>query len=621
MARSLSRWRLAGVPQAKKWPGNFRSLLRAAINDPATYSFRCNRELIDWNDSFRFFQWENEEFVLKRSSITRAFIEKRQSAEAQRRLSLAEQAKIVAIQPKVIRTKGDVWLLSNYLGISLHEEVIENNGSISPEAFASILSDLFECGVKWRGFAPRNLIALNERFFLAIDWEDVEFVGAYDSWDDLTRTKILMNWSQIFPLEQCKEIFDTLIGPVYFENSLDEFEIALYQIDGRSEADSRIRAGEIACFSELPFNHPHISSLTPQEIGHLVSDIWGSPLDLVFAILVLRGRSISETSYSTILREFTERLEECLLNRDSRAFDRSKVFKASMRSHLLWVLDTLSLLASQELCAPLRRQSSVGDLIAGLDNCRDRRGIRALKFRSSLLIEFCKVAFRILQSTSLFPKELQLILRGSMAQGMASIYSDVDFEISSPNHVLGHLQAEKIFSLLLELGNIKSEGSEDRPYEADVRHGELARDAQEWLELRDPFGSPPWPHFGEQRNIATSPGLGLYERNVGNPITPKLFWNAVRSAIARAALASNCHSADSYAQLRSISWELGPTLQFSFKKLLISSLRHYEEGIAVSPFWLAELDRACRSAKVPTAAWIIRELSAISLSGSALPGS
>ena len=80
---------------------------------------------------------------------------------------------------------------------------------------------------------------------------------------------------------------------------------------------------------------------------------------------------------------------------------------------------------------------------------------------------------------------LDLLMRGSGAQGVLSIYSDLDFEVSSPDFPRGHPAIEAaITQRLAELG-VDAEGSTGRPREVDlIGQAGHTRDLHEMSELR-----------------------------------------------------------------------------------------------------------------------------------------
>ncbi|MEU3568615.1 hypothetical protein AB0E96_09330, partial [Kitasatospora sp. NPDC036755] len=58
---------------------------------------------------------------------------------------------------------------------------------------------------------------------------------------------------------------------------------------------------------------------------------------------------------------------------------------------------------------------------------------------------------------------MELILRGSCAQGVLGRGSDVDFELSSPDHPTGHRALEDLVIEALTCLGLAAEGSAARP--------------------------------------------------------------------------------------------------------------------------------------------------------------
>ncbi|MFL6161961.1 MAG: hypothetical protein ACJ74U_07010 [Jatrophihabitantaceae bacterium] len=110
---------------------------------------------------------------------------------------------------------------------------------------------------------------------------------------------------------------------------------------------------------------------------------------------------------------------------------------------------------------------------------------RALLAERLLLATY---AWAILRSGVREP--LDLLLRGSGAQRLLSVFSDLDYEVSSPAHPHGHADVEAWMAERLAALGIDAEGSTGRPLEADlVDSTGQTRDLHELTELRR-AGSP-----------------------------------------------------------------------------------------------------------------------------------
>ena len=140
--------------------------------------------------------------------------------------------------------------------------------------------------------------------------------------------------------------------------------------------------------------------------------------------------------------------------------------------------------------------------------------------------------------------DLQLLLRGSLSQGVLGCRSDVDFELSSPEWPNGHRALEELVIGVLAAFGLVAEGSAARPSETDV-HGpgtNLTRDAHEWLELRrpgSPLHDPGWLGDVLMPDVAELVGRpSRYERR-GREETAKYLWFEARASLARVVFGSS----------------------------------------------------------------------------------
>jgi hypothetical protein len=151
---------------------------------------------------------------------------------------------------------------------------------------------------------------------------------------------------------------------------------------------------------------------------------------------------------------------------------------------------------------------------------------------------------------------LDLLLRGSGGQGIPTIFSDVDFELSGPKHPCGHEVVERAIETLLAGLEIDAEGSSGRPTNRDL-HGVEGqhRELHEWMELR---------RAGEPRRDlgwATAPFASLpsdwwrtqsiYELE-GRRATPKYAFFEARALVARLAFMNDTGSGTTPTQLRAL---------------------------------------------------------------------
>jgi len=134
--------------------------------------------------------------------------------------------------------------------------------------------------------------------------------------------------------------------------------------------------------------------------------------------------------------------------------------------------------------------AGIETLAQRLHASRANRGWQAAVERALLAERLLLATYAWALDRSGVKEPLELLLRGSGAQRLLSVYSDLDYEVSSPGHPHGHPDVEAWMGDRLAALGIEAEGSDGRPREVDLtdRAGHC-RDLHELTELRR-AGSP-----------------------------------------------------------------------------------------------------------------------------------
>lgn len=467
------------------------------------YSFRRNRELIDISYKFRFFMYKEKTYIIKVFNTDGIPIEYFNAVRLKKILDDKDINYIKIVQPEIIQLeeKGRLGLLQEDYGYTLYENIEECRKMLSVVEVFKVYQVLMDCGVEWSGFLPRNLF-LKDSLWYAIDFEDI-FFHENGEWAirDLTIFKLLLGWGQIFEISQVKSTLNEVLkGRKTVFAPLDSFERALAElIDSKSDSNTRNIGFDFTYKSELPVRRFGVTStfLNSMDLGHLMEDILDNDfLSVWYTVGTAKIRDeYGDEYYSNFLNCLEHVLvvwlsEVTLPFRDKKALREIQKIVASL-------LICYSLHQGYDICSLLTATKKLEDIynvlvtanigVAAVKHYQDLQSVcgwSAAVSRSESIHIFLNVAYTQLRKS--FPSLLayDLLLRGSCAQGIMTMKSDVDFEISSLEKPCGYIAAERLLSAILDIFGIECEGSLDRPNEIDmVSSNGLTRDFHEWCEL------------------------------------------------------------------------------------------------------------------------------------------
>lgn len=176
---------------------------------------------------------------------------------------------------------------------------------------------------------------------------------------------------------------------------------------------------------------------------------------------------------------------------------------------------------------------------------------------------------------------LELLLRGSGAQRLLSVFSDLDYEVSSPEHPHGHADVEAWMSDRLAALGVEAEGSDGRPREVDLTDpAGHCRDLHELTELRR-AGSPRRDAGWVGEAFAGAPvdwwnRVSTYEAHGRHPHAKFAFFE-VRALICRLSWRHGVLEGTTAGQLTGLARAL-PGEAVTLRALAVEALDHYEAG-------------------------------------------
>ncbi|MFD0404702.1 hypothetical protein [Kitasatospora sp. NPDC127116] len=491
-------------------------------------------DLVDVGGQVRRFRYRGRDLVAKLRPLEAARSERALAAEAARRLGrlVVNGFGIVKVcVPELVPLPGRrAALVSPYLGTRMSAE---DGGVIglSAPVIVGLLVALLDRGVEASGCVPRNMFRRVGETVL-IDWEDALLVPAGTAPDELTLMKWDIAWSDLLGRD-LKLREQIPVSAPDREMELDGFETVLagWLLPAMARRDVRGYGIGVTLASELPLGKN--GSASAASLGHLAEDVLPPGLGVFHSVLTARLREqCGEDAYAFLLGQ----LESLVSGRQSAT--PSLELEGLRRT---WVL---ALFSAAETCLMPVSGLPLDQLAAQLERLAFTSGWAAACERAAAAAEITGRLAAVILAVLLLNEELDLLLRGSCAQGVVARGSDVDFELSSAEHPDGHRPVEDLLIEVLACLGLAAEGSAARPAESDLvsTDNRTSRDLHEWLELRRPgsvFQDPGWT-----TDLLLPPSAGTVARpsqyeQQGRESTAKYLWFESRAALARLAFTAS----------------------------------------------------------------------------------
>ncbi len=311
------------------------------VFDNDNYNFYLNSELIDVNDRFRIFNYNGKNYIVKKSKIDEGKLE---VELAQKAFSIldglkVDDYKIKIIMPTVYYIDENAYILTEYMGNSLQECIYskQNEFKIEINTIFDILNLFLSKGVLYRGFLPRNIVVKNNIIYL-LDWEDVVFSKIpHNSLNLLWKTNFLLNWSYFYDLNDLESKLKKYDSANCLEPSLLKYEKKIKEFANLNydTIDLRKFILKTVINSEKRIvDHTNDFIIPPNDMAHLISDLYNSDIDALFDITCSVLRSKSEKKYIELLKTLSKTIVEAYL-------DNKKLKKNTMKVILCFIDETL----------------------------------------------------------------------------------------------------------------------------------------------------------------------------------------------------------------------------------------------------------------------------------------
>lgn len=273
------------------------------------YKFYLNSELLDVNDRFRIFRFNNVNYIAKKTDLKNGFNEQNLAKKAYAILNNVKinnfVLKVVLPELKIINDES--YILTEYKGVSLQECLYSSSQTnlLKLEDINEIVDKFMSMGVLYRGFLPRNTIVKNNNIYL-LDWEDVIFSNVDDKLtiNKLCETNFLLNWSYFYDIESLKDIIKKYEGSQNEEPSLLKYEEKFKKLTRLNISDYKLRLKimNVVLFAEKKDTHQNNKfRIPPNDMAHLISDLFNIDIDVLFDIICYVIRTYDEITYNKLL--------------------------------------------------------------------------------------------------------------------------------------------------------------------------------------------------------------------------------------------------------------------------------------------------------------------------------
>lgn len=283
-------------------------------NNSKNLNFCINSELIDIKNRFKILKKEEKIYIIKKTSLKNAKLEIKNAKKINNLIKYQKikGTNLIPIIPKLIVIDEQGFLISEYKGTTLQEALysVERKKTLSFETFTQINELLFNNGIIYRGFIPRNIIIDKKNIYM-IDFEDAIIYKDKKKvkYDLLFTTNFILNWQYFYKKEEI-EIMINKTCIQYKENKkLLKYEKKYKEIKGYNLRNLKLRdkIKNTVINSEKPSIYRNINNyeIMPNDLVHLISDIFGYNYDVLFDLISEEIRKENEKIYYKYLKIFS----------------------------------------------------------------------------------------------------------------------------------------------------------------------------------------------------------------------------------------------------------------------------------------------------------------------------
>lgn len=299
---------------------NIIDIIKIVFKD-SKYKFYLNSELIDVNDRFRIFEYQKKNYIVKKTKKTDGDLEIKLARKAEELLDglIVDDYTIHIVKPNIYYIDDFAYILTEYMGNSLQECNYSKSTdvSINLNTIFDILELFLKKGVLYRGFLPRNMVIDKNDIYL-LDWEDAIFDDKAESGINLLwKTNFILNWSYFFDSNNIEELLNKYCILNNQEPALLKYEKKFKSIANLDYGVADLRKCILKTVMEserkVEESTPNFI-IPPNDMAHLVSDLFNSDIDVLFDVSSSILRKKSESKYVELL----EMLSRVIINSYSK---------------------------------------------------------------------------------------------------------------------------------------------------------------------------------------------------------------------------------------------------------------------------------------------------------------
>ena len=277
-----------------------------AIFYDTKYKFCLNSELIDIDSRFRIVKIHNKVFIIKKTTAEKAQNERNNAIELEKILykKIIDNYKLKPIIPTIINIGNDWYIISEYKGYTLQESLYDKrkSKSISFSTFSKIILLFMENGIIYRGFIPRNMIIRKNNIYM-IDFEDITINNNEINLQYITN--LILNWQYFYPRYELEMMIEKYGGSNEKNIQLLPFENCYKEILGCNcnNYDLRLKILNTVLYAEKPINQVNKNNyiIMPNDLVHLMSDLYGSYVDVIIDLYFECLRKKSEEDFNNFI--------------------------------------------------------------------------------------------------------------------------------------------------------------------------------------------------------------------------------------------------------------------------------------------------------------------------------
>lgn len=280
-------------------------------NDNPQNRFCINSELIDIDDRFRIAKIKEKLYIIKKTSNVKAHTEIINANKLNELIGnrTINGYTIKIVIPNYVEIGNNTYLISEYMGYTLQESLYDSRKSkVLPFIyFKEIIKLLFDNGIIYRGFIPRNII-ISGSYLNLIDFEDIIISTDSIRIDLLFITNFILNWQYFYDIYRLYQLLENLNLKLEDTNELLKYEQRYQIITGIPDnASLREHIKNTVVNGEKPTicKNQNDYEIMPNDLAHLISDLFNYEVDVIFDLLSYHVRCTNEVAYYKYLKLFS----------------------------------------------------------------------------------------------------------------------------------------------------------------------------------------------------------------------------------------------------------------------------------------------------------------------------